>query len=282
MILVTNCLFFCLWCLCKSTERADLTKFWSMVDPKGHPRTIEACIFHASIKSSKKQNFNCVFPPLFDFIPITAVVPDTLHCFLRITDILLCKFLATLRRLDNIGQAVTSYDPFKMTNVRKFEIFARSLNIEFDFFVDPGTKALNFTQLPAAQRVKIFNAIKFEHFLSEYKEIESLDFLWNEFLSLYCLMNKLLNDVEISQFAKRAKNWAIAFSSFYLSADITPYVHIPVYHLPEAMRIHGNLGLLSQQSFEQMNNEITQIYFRGTNHGNKAFEQLFKRQYRTT
>lgn len=35
-----NCNFFCVWCLCKASERADFSKFWSMLDTKGQPRTV--------------------------------------------------------------------------------------------------------------------------------------------------------------------------------------------------------------------------------------------------
>lgn len=281
-----NCKYFCIYCYCKSEDRADFSKFWSMVDPAGQPRSVAKCIEHANIKlltsRKREQNFNCSHVPLFPFVPITNVIPDTLHLFLRISDVLFMKFLGSLKRLDNIDESLSTYDPSVMTNISRFEQFARKLNIEFDFFIDSQSKKLCFTQLPAQQRMKIFEAINLSHFLPNEKNIDLLKFLWSELLQLYHLMNCELNDDEILQFSQRARNWALIFSQkVYLAADVTPYIHILLYHVTEAMKIHGNLGLYTQQPFEFLNHQITQQYFRASNHAHvRAFEQIFRKQAR--
>lgn len=283
-----NCTYFCIFCYCRAEDRADFSKFWSMLDPKGHPRSIAKCIQHANLKAAssrtKVQNFNCSHAPMFPFVPISNVIPDTLHLFLRISDILFLKFLGSLKRLDNIGESVGTYDAAAMTNIARFEHFARNLNIEFNFFCDKESKKLCFTQLPAQQRLKIFESINLSDFLPNEKKIDSMKFLWSELIALYRMMNLELNENQIEEFSHRARRWAIVFSKeVYMAADVTPYIHILVYHMAEAMKIHGNLGLLSQQTFELLNHQVTQQYFRGSNHAHvEAFAQVFRKQSRMT
>jgi hypothetical protein len=279
--------FFCLFCYCTSDERPDFSLFWSTVDPKGHPRTVQECSRNCLIKKSSKkivQNFNCSHPPLMPFIPICNVVPDVMHLFLRITDVLLEKFVSHLLKMDNVSLSASSYDQNAMQHLAAFERFARSLNFDFDFFFDKSSHKLCFTSLPVEQRLKIFTKIDLEIFLPNFEKVKQLKFLWSEFVSLYKMMNRKLNESEILEFSDRAKRWAVIFSSdVYLSRDVTPYVHILVYHIADAMRLHGDLSLYSQQQFEFLNNTLTQQFFRATNHRNvMAFEQIFAKQARMT
>ena len=76
----------CLWCKCPSKERHDLIKMWSLTDRKHGARWIEEIIAKFSLPKSVER-YNCSHRPVFPSIPIDHVM-DTLHLFLRITDLL--------------------------------------------------------------------------------------------------------------------------------------------------------------------------------------------------
>lgn len=282
-----NCNYFCPWCLCPKAKRADFSLFWSMINPEGSPRSLQEMSNLAALSSAgqKKQGKNQSNEPIFNFVETCDVVPDTLHCFLRLSDLLIDKLLAELRRLDNISESVGAYDRENMNLTAKFEDFVRSLNIEFSFFIDPNSKrkGLNFTSLPSNQRMRIFENINVNDYLDPSNpKTDQINFLFHELLDLYHLMNQTLSESDIDRFETRAQKWVKVFAhDVFLCDDVTPYCHILYYHLAEAMRLHGNIGIFSQQSWELLNNIVTKNYFQGTNKwGLAAFDQIVKRQER--
>ncbi|GET56259.1 hypothetical protein GLOIN_2v1786003 [Rhizophagus irregularis DAOM 181602=DAOM 197198] len=51
---------------------------------------------------------------------------------------------------------------------------------------------------------------------------------------------------DANQFSDDARAWLHQFldsNYFYQAGDITPYMHVLVYHVPEMMRIHQKFGL---------------------------------------
>ena len=87
----------CVWCKCPREQRWDTSKTWSINDPKFGARTVAEI---ARFSTGKK--LNCKAQPLFDFIPMDHVIIDTLHFFLRISDVLIDLFIRELRRSDAI------------------------------------------------------------------------------------------------------------------------------------------------------------------------------------
>ena len=80
--------------------------------------------------------------------------------------------------------------------------------------------------------------------------------LWDKFLDLYNDLRK--NDTNPDNFEKAAKEWLTLFLSpsigdwmvgeeivagLYLPSDVTPYIHVLVYHVSDMMRNHKNWGV---------------------------------------
>lgn len=61
-------------------------------DPKLGARTVDEIE-----RYSREKKFNCKAQPLFDFIPIDHVIIDTLHLFLRKSDVLIDLLIRELR-----------------------------------------------------------------------------------------------------------------------------------------------------------------------------------------
>ena len=76
----------CIWCKCPSSERYDMSKEWSFSDTEKGARTNDDIIL--CHKQQKSLKFGCIHLPLFQNVAIDHVIPDILHLYLRITDVL--------------------------------------------------------------------------------------------------------------------------------------------------------------------------------------------------
>ena len=74
----------CIWCICPSLERHISDQKWSMNDTKLGARTI-------------KENIAIALQ-----IPLTCVVVDNLHMFLRVADTLVDLLIGALRTMDKV------------------------------------------------------------------------------------------------------------------------------------------------------------------------------------
>ncbi|XP_033095868.1 uncharacterized protein LOC117100328 [Anneissia japonica] len=125
----------CLWCKCPKDLRYDMTKELSMSDITKGARTLEEIRMYAG---KKKNNFNCTSQPLFHSIPLTKIVPDTLHLFLRIADQLVYHIIKYLQDLDNHVR-LSSDNLSKCQNLQKFQTFIASIGMtDWYFFVKDG------------------------------------------------------------------------------------------------------------------------------------------------
>lgn len=52
-------------------------------------RTVEEISEKSKLAKTSSNRFNCVQPPLFPFVPISRVIIDSLHLFVRISDVLI-------------------------------------------------------------------------------------------------------------------------------------------------------------------------------------------------
>ena len=268
----------CLWCHCSKADRWNHNKHWSMTDPDNGARTLESIAQCAKRKSNK---FNCSNPPLFDSIPLTRVIPDSLHMFLRIADQLVGHLIAKLREYDN---ELVSHQANHRQNIAKFEEFVQSLNIEWRFIVDKSGK-MNYRDFTGPEHWRILNSIDLDHFLAcaPFKKLASLKELWRTFKSPMIEISNLGNEnhVAVSAYEKRARDWLKLFCNIFPSKDVTPYMHILANHVVESVRLHGNISNFNQQGLEKLNDSITGWFFRGTNHkNNHALIQIIKKQNR--
>jgi len=92
----------CIWCTCPSSKRADMTIEWSISDEQNGARTIKGII--TCQKQPKSKNLGCINCPLFPSIAIDHVVPDILHLYLRITDVLFNLLIMDLQRYDAVAR----------------------------------------------------------------------------------------------------------------------------------------------------------------------------------
>ena len=97
-----------------------MSKEWSITDPIKGARTIaEITSCCAKAKNSSKR-FNWAHAPLFPTIPLDHVIPDVLHLFLRVTDVLFNFLVTDIRRQDGIECCLEGLPPTSsMTKLEK-------------------------------------------------------------------------------------------------------------------------------------------------------------------
>ena len=60
------------------------------------------------------------------------------------------------------------------------------------------------------------------------------------------------------------------------------HICICLYHTSEFLKLYGSLAPYSQQGLEKLNDDVTKVYYRGTNHRIKeALEQILLKRNRT-
>lgn len=96
-----NSKYACIWCKCPSGERHDMSIEWSISDTKKGAHTIEDIT--SCTTKPKSQKYNCSHPLLFPTIAIEHVIPDVLHLFLRVTDVLFNLLVLDIRKHDAIN-----------------------------------------------------------------------------------------------------------------------------------------------------------------------------------
>ena len=268
--------FSCVWCKCPKGERFDMSKTWSMNDAtKGARKISEIC----SLAGKKKDNFNCVCQPLFLSVPLVNVVPDTLHLFIRIADQMVYHIIKYLQDLDNHIK-LSSDNLSKYKNLQRFREFIEGIGISDWFFTVKDGK-LAYDSFTGPEHRRILSKIDMQELIPNHPKLCNVKSSWTSFASLMDQLNQDMSGTEIDKFEQAARDWVCLYGTYlYQTKDVTPYMHILANHLPEAMRLHGNVVNFCQQGLEKLNDLITKWYFRSTNYDSTALAQIMHKQHR--
>ncbi|CAF1333682.1 unnamed protein product [Didymodactylos carnosus] len=82
----------------------------------------------------------------------------------------------------------------------------------------------------------------------------------------------------ITQLSKDAKRWGSRYSLLFGVDEVTPYVHVLSAHIGEFYRIFQNLNKFTLQEVEELNDLMTQDYFRGSNKKGNYFTQMLRKR----
>ena len=262
-----TCEYACLWCKCPKRQRFDMTMCWSITDVGKGARTINEIQEKSKLSKASKQRFNCCRHPIFPFIPMQHVVIDSLHLFLRISDVLINLLIRDLRILDGIDSS--------QTNIKTYEAFLNeSCKIKFHWYVDKDSKKLKWCDLTGPEKVRLFSHIDIPALFPSLKMKDELQELWTAFFMLI----QELKLADVATFATKAKHWVQSFVSIYQTKDVTPYMHAFAMHVPEFMSLHGDVVAFTQQGLEKLNDLTTQHFQRTSNHRDyEALQQIMEK-----
>ncbi|GBC36175.2 hypothetical protein GLOIN_2v1763541 [Rhizophagus irregularis DAOM 181602=DAOM 197198] len=228
-----NSKYFCLFCECPKDSRGNLNLQWNISENK---KGIE-------------------HPSLFPIIELDHWIPDELHVMLRITDVLMdCLFRDLMIDLNEFKKAIKILIEKEMQRIGL---------TYFQFFESKSKgKSWDWTSLTGPDKL----------IMLQYFDVKNL--LLDSF-----------TDAEIDSFEVNAKNWIKLFCEptirksnsinqkrgMFNPTDITPYMHIFVFHIPEFLRKLQHKGLnmrqFSTSSIEKKNHLHVKLFFGGTTMG---------------
>ena len=272
-----NATFSCIWCKCPAEKRHDTSQSWCTIEEGA--RTIKE-IQDLAIEKKKDLKYGCIHQPLFPSIPISCIIPDILHLFLRVSDTLINLLILDLRRLDGIEKFRSNeFKPSTFENINRYIIFLNvNCKIPFHMYADKDSKILKWRDLTGPEKLRLFKAIKIPELFPKLNQSNKIQQIWNDFKSIYDTLwsERKMKEKEIKDFTKSTKDWMALFTSVYQTKHTTPYMHVLQAHLPTLIRNHGNLRMFSQQGLEKLNDDITKDYFKSTNHktGEDSLRQI--------
>lgn len=136
-IQAANAKYSCIWCKCPATERHNTSKSWCSVEDGA--RTVEE--IQCLSLGKNKDKYGCIYQPLFPSIPIDRVIPDILHLFLRISDVLINLLILELRKMDDIEKLTKN--EFNQATAKHLDTYITYLNtcckIPFHMYTDQGS-----------------------------------------------------------------------------------------------------------------------------------------------
>jgi hypothetical protein len=267
----------CVWCKCPSSERYIYTQKWSMLDGELGARSVDEITRLSTL--SKTKNMSCIAPPILPFIPLQNVVVDPLHLFLRISDQLVLQLTQILRHKDNVGKSSKNVDLSKCKNIAAFEEFVRDLSIPWSFYTCKEGAKLQYRDFTGPEHIKILKHINLENLISWHPKIHQIKWLWKEFRDIMDTMKS--EEVDPEGVERRERAWVCNYAQTFQAKDVTPYMHILMNHIPESLKLHGPIGNFSQQSMKKLNDTVTSLFFRSSDHRNtEAFIQVMQKQNR--
>ena len=136
---------------------------------------------------------------MFPFIEMDHLIIDTLHLFLRISDILLDNFIRDLKAKDTLEKI--SFKSGK--NVEKFTSYINSLGIPFTLTINPDSKHLQYREMNGPERFILFENCDLEVLFPEHENICNIAQLWKNFLDIYGKRRKTFAAEEVDPFSKK-------------------------------------------------------------------------------
>ncbi|CAG8810495.1 14613_t:CDS:2, partial [Gigaspora margarita] len=214
-------------------------------------------------------------PPLFPMIPIHNYVVDELHLLLRVTDQLWTLVINELRSTKNYNDMIRKVIVDEMDRI----------GVKFQFWEDHDTKTWKYTSLMGDDKLKILQNFDFTVIFS-LQRATLIRKLWDGFYYLYDDLHN--SNITGKDFHQKARSWLQLFltrsqgsinspgfvQGLYRPTDVTPYIHVLVYHVSEFIDIHKNVAFnsFSCSAIEKKNHEHVSHFFQKTmkNGGNKS------------
>ena len=129
---------------------------------------------------------------------------------------------------------------------------------------------------------RLAKKISMTQLMPDQYKAESIQLLWEAFASLICRLKQTYTDDEtINKFEVDIKLWLGDFNKLYQTSSVTPYRHAFSQHIPEFLKLYGNVNYFNQHGLEKYNYQCSKDYFRSTNHRNmEALRQMLLKKNR--
>ena len=197
-------------------------------------------------------------------------------------DVLINLLIRDLRILDGIEKATTTLpDRQKDKNMRTYENFLNgSCKIRFKWYLNDSDKSA-YHDLTGPEKHRLFNNIDIPKLFPDLHSKIELQEVWTTFIKL---TKKLANadSSDTDEFDSSVKSWVQDhFLKIYQTKDVTPYMHAFAMHIPQFLKLHGNIGIFTQQGLEKLNDLTTKYFQCSSNHKEMdSLKQILEKQNR--
>ena len=273
----------CAWCKIHKDNRWNMSYNVHHYCSSELKRTLEE--IHKLAKQSK-ANYCCINPPLLN-IELDHVVLDELHLLLRIMDVLLnnlVKDALSWDERDNWGKKKCEQ---KDTHLQHLVSTIKSCGVSFSVWEKTnadgkGSGVYDFTSLLGADKKKLLKTLpeKFDGVIQPKSE-QAVKLLWEKFSIIYAIVTCTAPSQEmINGYFEKAQEWINMFISLrdkaigYKKANITPYMHAMVYHVPQFFEAFKTIKSFTGQVVERNNDIARTTVLRKSNKWNSTKDVL--------
>ena len=195
-------------CICSSDERWDMSKDWSAFCTDKRARAID----EIEVVKGRTRSYGCCCSPLF---PLHVII-DSLHLFLRVSDLLINLFIQELRRQDGTGKA--TLDRSVHTNVAKYEKFLNDdCKIHFNWYTCQDSKQLKRRDVSGPEKVCLFDNVDLPKHFPSIPNVSIIQDTWKEFGILSRNWKK-----SAPTRVNYKLNWVRLFLRVYQTKNVTP------------------------------------------------------------
>jgi hypothetical protein len=281
--------FFCLWCECErcnihlSGLDDETTSKWVRRTAASQAAYLAGDAVDLTQVTDAQKTHGYVRDPLLKNVLIEWLLPDILHLGLRATD--------------QFDELFAEHDLKILGLWTKYEDAVHAIpgaRINRKFYEDKKTGEKCWPSLKLEQRLRILRHIDLTTVLPDRERAERIQAVWREFADLYDIASHcgVLSRDEALQFRQRCRAWLVLFlrppmgtpntpdfdRGLYTKSDVTPYIHVFVYHLWYFMH-HTSCPLksYSASALEHLNGINKRTYFRSTHRGLPAAMEVLKR-----
>ena len=274
----------CIWCKCNITEKLDLKKLknWSISDRK--------LAESAKIIQSGRASKGYIKPPILNFIDFDSVILDMLHLYLRVTD----RFFEIIGTLIEKADGIKSSDFIleKRPCFKRYMEFLENCKITNPFYTSKKViSKYKLRSLNSNERKLILGKLvetKIQNLFPEFENIKarSLNFVIKSFMdTIEKIRKNEFNETYLDNLKEDLKIWLGHYVKLVPreTKEITPYIHIFTFHLPEFIQKHKNINIYNLQGLEKLNDFVTQIYHCSSNKhklNNSYIFQMIKKRNR--
>ena len=227
-----NSTFSCIWCNYAKNQRHCLETQWSIVDEDKGARTTQSIIDASKLPKRSTSCYNVSHEPLFTSIPIHRVIPDNLHLFLRIADVLINLLITELRRQDGIDKC-KQLDHSKARHVTVYEKYLNeAFKIPFQFYICKDSNTLKWRDLTGPEKYRLFSKVDWPSIFPQLPNVETIQQIWRQFFQLINTVRAdSITAEEIDKFETEGQAWLRCFLSIYQTKNVTPYMHLSLIHI---------------------------------------------------
>jgi hypothetical protein len=237
-----------------------------MTDKYEKNRTIEKArkmvetVFNKKTVKKKKngetgENYGYKYVPIFDFIEFVKVIPDLMHLFNRVSGKLCNLFYKKL----------SEHDGFKSSEYR--DAFIKFLKEDchirnpLSAKVDEDNEILR--DFIGQEYWNVAKNVKFLfQIFKNLNKINEIMKVWTEFYEIYTLIK--YDQVTAERMKELTLDWLGDFLHVYSNEDVTPYIHMVVFHLHEIKELYSEFNLtineFNLEGLEKKNDIVTNQY----------------------